>query len=334
MNSAFKVTCACVALTLGALATPARAADAVTLQLNWFPLADHSPFYLGRERGYFAEEEIDLTIVRGQGSGDAAVKIDLKQAEFGISDTPTVLTAISKGADLLIVGMVYDKAANNLFYRKDTGIETPADLPGKKLAAPPGDSHRFLWPSFANVNGIDPDSVTLVNVKPEGKQAIVASGQVAGAFDLYTNYAVWEGVLGADNVGNMLFADYGVELYGHAYIIHTDLAEQNPDLVRRFLRATYRSWAAVHDDPEAAIDALAASVDGVDKETYLANLDLILDLVITERSRQYGLGWVTEDRMASTIRLTEQGGNLEKDLDPKAVFSNAFNSKIAAPAPK
>ncbi|HET6522435.1 MAG TPA: ABC transporter substrate-binding protein, partial [Geminicoccaceae bacterium] len=49
----------------------ALAADAVTLQLNWFHLADHSPFYLAMERGYFEEEGIDLTVVKGSGSGDA-----------------------------------------------------------------------------------------------------------------------------------------------------------------------------------------------------------------------------------------------------------------------
>ena len=320
-------------LAAGAMAMPAAAQEMreVTLQLNWFPLADHAPFYLARERGYFADEGIDLTIVRGQGSGDAAQKVDLGRAEFGISDTPTVLTAISKGADLTIVGMVYDNAANNLFYRKSTGIEGPADLPGKKIAVPPGDSHRFLWPSFAELNGIDPDSVTLVNVKPEGKQAIVASEEVAGAFDLYTNKAVWEKVLGADEVGWMLFADHGVALYGHAYITHDDIAASEPELVEGFLRATYKGWVDTFNEREAAIDALAAEVDGVDKETYLANLDLILDLVITDRSREHGMGWILPERMAETIELTAAGGNLDRELQAEEVFTNEFNSKIPAP---
>ncbi|QIE54996.1 ABC transporter substrate-binding protein [Pikeienuella piscinae] len=331
MHMKIGLNVAAAALAVAFAATPAVALEQVTLQLNWFPLADHSPFYLARERGYFEEEGIELEIVRGQGSGDAAIKIDQKQAEFGISDTPTVLTAMSKGADLLIVGMVYDKAANNLFFRKDAGIETPADLVGKKIAAPPGDSHRFLWPSFAEINGIDVDAVTLVNVKPEGKQAIVASDQVAGAFDLYTNYPVWQKVLGEDQVGNMLFADFGVALYGHSYIIHKDLAKEKPDLVKGFLRATYRGWADTYNEREAAIDAIAGEVDGIDKATYLANLDLVLDLVITENSREYGLGWITEERMAGTLELTEKGGTLNVKLDPAAVFTNEFNSKVPAP---
>src|SRR5450759_5002290 len=81
-----------------ALAVPAAAADKATLQLNWFHLADHAPIYVALKKGYYAEEGIDLTVVRGNGSADSAKKVDLGQAEFGISDAPTVVTAISKGA--------------------------------------------------------------------------------------------------------------------------------------------------------------------------------------------------------------------------------------------
>jgi NitT/TauT family transport system substrate-binding protein len=205
------------AMALALLAGPARATDQVTLQLNWFHLADHSPFYLAMERGYFADEDIELDIVKGSGSADSAKKIDLKSAEFGISDTPTVLSAISKGAELVIVGMVFDKAANNAFFYKDAGIEKPQDLAGKSIAVPPADSHRVLWPAFAAANGMQPDAITMVNVKPEGKQGIVAARNTDAAFDLYTSYPIWEKALGEGNVGNLLWADWGVDLYGHSY---------------------------------------------------------------------------------------------------------------------
>ncbi|HET6521080.1 MAG TPA: ABC transporter substrate-binding protein [Geminicoccaceae bacterium] len=306
----------------------ALAADAVTLQLNWFHLADHSPFYLAMERGFFEEEGIDLTVVKGSGSGDAAKKVDLKAAEFGISDTPTVLTAITKGADLTIVGMVYDKAANNTFFSKATGIERPQDLVGRSIAVPPADSHRVLWPAFAAVNGLDPDSVTLVNVKPEGKQAIVAGGQVDAAHDLYTSYPIWEKVLGEGNVGNLLWADHGVELYGHAYIVHRDLVAEKPDLVERFLRATYRGWRDARQEPEAAIEAMMKEVPGIDRDAYVAHMGYVLDLVITERSEEHGLGWIVPERMQNTIDLTARGGTLDRELKADEVFTNEFNSKV------
>ena len=88
-------------------------------------------------------------MLRGSGSADSAKKIDLGQADVGISDAPTVLTAISKGANLKMVAVVYDKAGNNVFFRKSANIKTPKDLVGKKIAVPPADSHRVLWPAFA-----------------------------------------------------------------------------------------------------------------------------------------------------------------------------------------
>lgn len=179
------------AIGITAAALPLQAADKMTLQLNWFHLADHSPIYMALKKGYYKEEDLELNVVRGAGSADSAKKIDLKQAEVGISDAPTVITAISKGANLRMVAVVYDKAGNNAFFKKGANIRSPKDLVGKKVAVPPADSHRVLWPAFAALNKLDPAAVTLVNVKPEGKQAIVASGDVDAAFDLYTSYAIW-----------------------------------------------------------------------------------------------------------------------------------------------
>ena len=56
-----------------ALAVPAAvAADKVTLQLNWFHLADHSPIYIALKKGYYKEENLELTVLRGSGSADSA----------------------------------------------------------------------------------------------------------------------------------------------------------------------------------------------------------------------------------------------------------------------
>src|SRR6185436_5767280 len=223
-----------------ALSFPALAQqDKFILQLNWYQLADHSPIYLAMKKGYYKDEGIDLTVLRGAGSADSAKKVDLKQADLGISDAPTVITAISKGADLRMVAVVFDKAANNVFFKKSANIAKPQDLIGEKIAVPPADSHRVLWPAFAAINKLDANGVTLVNVKPEGKQAIVAGGEVDASVDLYTSSAIWEKVLGKGNVGHLLWADYGLPIYGHTYFVNTELEKRNPKLIERFLRATH-----------------------------------------------------------------------------------------------
>ena len=311
-----------------ALALPAAAQDKMQLQLNWFHLADHSPIYLAMKKGYYKEENIDLTVLRGSGSADSAKKIDLGQADVGISDAPTVLTAISKGANLKMVAVVYDKAGNNVFFRKSANIKTPKDLVGKKIAVPPADSHRVLWPAFAAINGIDPASVTLVNIKPEGKQAIVAAGEVDGSFDLYTSYAIWDKVLGKGEVGNLLWADFGLPIYGHTYFVNNDLLQKNPKLVERFLRATHKGWRDAKANPKASIDAMVEMVPGLDGPTLLATMPQILDLCVTERSAKHGLGWIEPELMQKTMDITFATNKPEKAVAVNDVFTNQYNSKI------
>ncbi|HEX6411509.1 MAG TPA: ABC transporter substrate-binding protein [Burkholderiales bacterium] len=316
------------AIGITAAALPLQAADKMTLQLNWFHLADHSPIYMALKKGYYKEEDLELNVVRGAGSADSAKKIDLKQAEVGISDAPTVITAISKGANLRMVAVVYDKAGNNAFFKKGANIRSPKDLVGKKVAVPPADSHRVLWPAFAALNKLDPAAVTLVNVKPEGKQAIVASGDVDAAFDLYTSYAIWEKVLGKGNVGHLLWADYGLPIYGHTYFVNTELEQKNPKLIQRFLRATHKGWRDAHANPAEAIDAMVAAVPGLDREALFNTTPQIMDLCVTERSRQHGLGWIEEGLMQRTIDVTFSNTKPEKPVKASEVFTNAYSSRI------
>ena len=321
---------ALIALAGAALlgAAPASAQDKIQLQLNWFHLADHSPIYLALQKGYYKEEGLDLTVLRGSGSADSAKKVDLGQSDIGISDAPTVMTAISKGANLKMVAVVYDKAGNNLFFRKGANIKAPKDLVGKKIAVPPADSHRVLWPAFAALHGIDPAAVTLVNVKPEGKQAIVAANEVDAAFDLYTSYAIWEKVLGKGDVGHLLWADFGLPIYGHTYFVNNDTIKKNPKLIERFLRATHKGWRDAKADPAASIAAMAEQVPGLDAATLLATMPQILDLCVTERSAKNGLGWIETVLMQKTMDITFANAKPEKALAVADVFTNAFNSKI------
>jgi NitT/TauT family transport system substrate-binding protein len=112
--------------------------------------------------------------------------------------------------------------------------------------------------------------------------------------------------------------------------VHKDLVAENPELIRRFLRATYQGWRDAQKEPEAAIEALAKQVPGIDREAYLATMSYVLDLVITERSAEHGIGWILPELMQKTIDLTATGGTLDRELTAEEVFTNEFNPEILA----
>ena len=76
---------------------PAHAADDVTLILNWYLGGLHAPFYLGKERGFYEEEDINLTIQEGRGSAVAAQVVAAGDVDFGMSDAGSLMLAAAKG---------------------------------------------------------------------------------------------------------------------------------------------------------------------------------------------------------------------------------------------
>src|SRR5438477_11853450 len=98
----------CIAAVLAALAASpvfAQGKDKVVLLLNWYVYSEHAPFFLGKERGYFDQEGIDLDIQEGRGSGVTVQAVAAGTAPFGYADVPTMLKAASTGAPVTALGV-------------------------------------------------------------------------------------------------------------------------------------------------------------------------------------------------------------------------------------
>src|SRR5436309_15984810 len=103
-----------VAITLAACAlvsgpVHAQGKEKVVLLLNWYTYSEHAPFYLGKERGYFDQEGLDLDIQEGRGSGITVQAVAAGTATFGYADVPTMIKAASKGAPVTAVGVALDR---------------------------------------------------------------------------------------------------------------------------------------------------------------------------------------------------------------------------------
>src|ERR1700756_5867740 len=84
---------------------PAAAADKVVLMLNWYVYGEHAPFYYGKEKGFYADEGIDLEIQEGRGSATVTQVVAANGVQFGYVDVPTMMRATIKGAPVMAVGV-------------------------------------------------------------------------------------------------------------------------------------------------------------------------------------------------------------------------------------
>ena len=131
---------------LSAGAALAQGGEKVTLMLNWYATGVHAPFALGKEKGYFAKEGIDLEITEGRGSGPTVQAVAARNVTFGLADITTMMKLTAKGAPVKAVGVELERSPFALISLSDKKIAKPADLKGRTLAMTAGDSPSQAWP--------------------------------------------------------------------------------------------------------------------------------------------------------------------------------------------
>ncbi len=309
------------------------AVQPLKLAINWFPTGDHGAYFVAQEKGYFEQNGLDVSIEYSKGSADSLAKADTGRADIAISDTAVVLAGIARGAKVKIIGMIFDETPQNIFSRKDSPLRTPKDLVGKSLGAPPGDSQRMAWPAFARQNGIDPNSVTWVNVEPSAKVAALAAKRVDGVADLLTGRPNYEKAMGADQVVELPWAKFGFNMYSMAFVASEKTLAERPEQVRAFLKAAYMGWADVMADREPSLAIYKKRVPVIDLDFIRSNQAMGIDLMRTTRYASNGLGWIEEKKMCESADVANNYMGLPRKVDCKTVFTNQYLPKVALPLP-
>ncbi|WP_421726269.1 ABC transporter substrate-binding protein [Bauldia sp.] len=291
---------------MAVLATPARAETPIRFTLDWAIEGPAAPFLIARDKGYFAEEGLNVTIDTGSGSIESINRVASRAYDMGFGDLSAAIRFNDQNPTTPIkpVYMVYNKPAFAIIGRKSRGVSSPADLEGKTLGAPVTDASFTHWPIFAAENGIDPATVAIQNVGFPVRVPLLAAGRVDAitGFTLSALFGVMASGIPEDDIVVMPLADHGLDLYGNAVIVSPAFAADNQQAVEGFLRAFNRALKETIDDPEAAIDHVLAANALLDRETELAKLKLAIDQnIVTGEVRANGLGDVDTDRLNDAI---------------------------------
>ena len=299
-----------------------RAAE-VSFILNWVAGGDHAPVYWAQAQGWYADAGIDLTIEQGKGSTLSSQRVGIGKNQLGIADLGTALVNKGKGADLVAVFNIYANSPYGFYWKKSSGITGVPEFAGKKIGNPPWDAARQMWPAFAKAVGMDPGSVTWVNVQPNAKISALKSDSIDVTTSFYNIHFIFERVFG-DDMGFVSGKEIGVNPYGNSVIANGAFLEANPGVAEAFVKVTQKAYAACVKDPEPCIDALLAANSGLKKEDSMANWALVEELMDAESSRTGALGYFDPERMAGDYGLIEAYFELETPFDIASAYRNDF----------
>lgn len=286
--------------------------DKVTLMLNWYLYSEHAPFFLGKEKGFYADEGIELDIQEGRGSAVTAQAGAAKSATFGYIDVTTMIKAAAKGAPLKSTGVLFQVSPMSVMGFTEKNIKTPKDIIGKTVAVTPGDSMSQMWPLFLKVNNITADQVKIVSGDGQTKLNAVTNGQA----DLLLGYVMDQAIKLQDATGKPVtpirFADSGVNQISSGIITNKNLLTENPDLVKRFMRASTKAAEAAEKSPEAAVDAmLKANAKAGVRDTLIVGMKQSVALYHTKETANQRPYRVTMKNVSDSLDLLVQYGGMD-----------------------
>jgi NitT/TauT family transport system substrate-binding protein len=305
-------------------AVSALAMDKVTLRTEVFFHGPHAPFFLGVEKGFYKDDGIELTVNAGTGSGTVIKLVGNRNDDFGYADGGTLVKAVSEGVPVKMVMGILQASPMAIVSLRESGIATPRDLPGKTMAGTPGSSTELMFPAFCKITKIDCSGISIVQVDIPSKVSALLAKRVQGTFV----YTVTQVPMIEDQIGGPLnvihYSDYGLNLLSNGIVVNSEVIDKNPDLVRRFVRATVKSWQYAIDHQDEAVAAFGKVSDKPKASVVRQQLNTTLSLLTTSRTKGKPLGWMSPDDWRESVAYLEEYGGIPKSISPDRIFTNAF----------
>jgi NitT/TauT family transport system substrate-binding protein len=309
----------------------AQAADKVRLRLNWMYYGSHAGFALGKDKGYYADNGIDLDIRSGNGSGSAHRLVANGDSTFSYGSCASMMKLASQGADLVSVAVIDAMGTEAILVRPDAGVKTIGDLKGKTLLTTANAGVNTFFPLVLKNGGLTPDDVKLTNV-PESALVsgyIQGSGGAVGILGGLDDKPAEIKAAGGPAPVSFPYSDFGVNQVGYCIVTTKKLLETNPDLVKRFVAATIKSYKEAEANPEAAIAAMADIVGGTmnekeGKEQALAVLKVTLGVLYSGANKDKKLGINVPADWDDMLKLMKTYNGLETNKTAADFYTNAF----------
>jgi NitT/TauT family transport system substrate-binding protein len=318
------------AITLAAVVfaptVAAQSADKVKLQIKWVPQAQFAGYYVALEKGYYKDENLDVTIVPGGPNIVTEQQVTNGQADFGVDWVASFLAFRDKGLPLVDIAQIYQSSGLMLISRKSANIVNAEDLKGRSVGVWYG-GNEFEFLALMDKLKYDPDKD--LNVIQQGftMDPFLAGPMDAASAMTYNEYAVvLESGVKADDLNVIRYNDEGVGMLEDNLFTTEDMVKNKPDLVQRFVRASMKGWQDAVANQSAAVDTVMKYVEPgsttVDHQTRM--MSEVAKLVLPDGMSADQLGVMDANRFATTADIAYKFHVINAPADPTKSYTNAF----------
>ena len=255
-----------------ALSAVAAQAEDVTLQLKWVTQAQFAGYFVAKDKGFFEEEGLNVTILPGGPDVAPTQVIAGGGADVVIDWMPSALAAREKGLALVNIAQPFKSSGMMLTCLKESGVSTPADFKGKTLGVWfGGNEYPFL--NWMNKLGLKTDG-TDVTVLKQGFNVDPLLQKQAACISTMTYNEYWQVIdagVSPDDLITFKYEDEGVAtLEDGLYVMEDKLADAAfSEKMVKFVRASMKGWKYAEANPdEAAMIVLENDETGAQTEAH------------------------------------------------------------------
>jgi NitT/TauT family transport system substrate-binding protein len=304
----------------GASSEPAATKDSlvpVTLQLNWYPEAEHGGYYAALAAGYYRDAGLDVTILSGGPETPVVQQVARQAAMFGIVNADNMLFARAQQAPVVALMAPLQTSPRCLIVHESSGITDFAGLKNLTIAMSPASAFtHFLQ-----------HKLPLENVR-----VVPYSGNVA-QFLVNKDYAqqgyVFSEPFVARKAGGdprvLLVSDLGFNPYTSLLFTSDALVAERPEVVAKMVAASIRGWQKYLESPEAANERIHQANPEMDADVLEFGAEAIRPLVLNEEAKQQGLGVMSAERWQTLANQLIEIGQLKAE---DAHVERAWTSKF------
>lgn len=239
----------------------------VCFQSKWFPQAQFAGYFVAQEKGFYAEEGLDVTILDG-GNVNPTVQVASGNCDFGTDWIANMLVQRAQGLEVVQIAQIYQTSGYRMVALSDSGIETFADLAGRKVGVWGFGNEFAAEVVFAKAGLTSNLDATVTNPDVEAvvyafDPALVFPDQVDVASAM--TYNELDQIVGLgyplDTLNVLNPADIGADILEDLIFTTPQLLESSDfkgsglsgrEVAERFLRASIKGWAYAVDNQEEA----------------------------------------------------------------------------------
>lgn len=289
-----------------------------SVRLKWLHQAQFAGFYVASEKHFYRDAGIDAEIQPGGVDFPAIQMVASGSADFGVTGADQILLARQKGIPIVAVAVIYRESPFCYFTLQTSKIQKVEDFPGHHIGVKLGGNEELTYRAMVRRAGVNPSTILEVPVKYD------MTPLFTGVVDAWPGYSINEPLVAQEQGHPVRYIwpkKYGLSLYADTLFTTERLIHDDPDFVRRFVRATLRGW---NDAVQHPGDAVAATLKFDDKLSAAHERAMMNASVPLLKPDSAAIGHMEAAKWQQLQDLLIQGQFLPGKVDVNRAFTNEF----------